>query len=113
MPLNEVKEKSEKVGLKLTIQKNKIMASGPIPSWHQFSTVQSLGYVQLSATPWTAAHQASMSITNSQSLLMSIELMMPSNHLILCRPLLFLPSVFLNMRVFSSELALHIKSPKY
>ena len=66
----------------------------------QFSSVQSLSRVR-SATPWTAAHQASLSITNSWSLLklMSIELVMPSNHLILCRPLLLLPSVFPSIRV--------------
>ena len=64
--------------------------------WHQFSSVQSLSRVRLFVTPWTAAHQASLSITNSQSLpkLMSIELVMPSNHLILCHPLLLLPSIF-------------------
>ena len=65
--------------------------------------------------PWTAARQASLSITNSQSLpkLMSIESVMPSNHLILCRPLLLLPSIFPSIRVFSSESALHIRWPKY
>ena len=70
-----------------------------------FSSVQSLSHVQLLATPWTAAHQASLSITNSQSVLklMSIELVMPSNHLILCRPLLLLPSIFPCIRVFSNE----------
>ena len=68
-----------------------------------------------SATPWTAAHQASLFITNSQSLLklMSIEFVMPSNHLILCHPLLLLPSVFPSIRVFFNELALHIRWPKY
>ena len=66
-------------------------------------------------TPWTAARQASLSITNSQSLpkLMSIELVMPSNHLILCRPLLLLPSIFPNIRVFSNESALCIRWSKY
>ena len=66
-------------------------------------------------TSWTAARQASLSITNSQSLpkLMSIESVMPSNHLILCRPLLLLPSIFPNIRVFSSESALCIRWPKY
>ena len=65
----------------------------------------------LTATPWTAAHQASLSITNSQSLLklMSIELVMPSNHLILCFPLLLLPSIFPGIRVFSNESVLHIR----
>ena len=81
----------------------------------QFSSVQSLSRVQLLETPWTAARQASLSITNSQSLpkLMSIELVMPSSHLILCCPLLLLPSVFPNIRVFSNESALHIRWPKY
>ena len=66
-------------------------------------------------TPWTAAQQASLSITNSQSLLkfMSIELVMPSNHLILCHPLLLLPSIFPSIRVFSNESVLHIRWPKY
>ena len=66
-------------------------------------------------TPWTAAHQASLSITNSQSLLklMSIESVMPSNHLILCRPLLLLPSVFPSIRLFSNESVLHIRSPEH
>ena len=79
------------------------------------SSVQSLSHVQLFATPWTAAHQASLSITNSWSLLklMSIESVMPSNHLILCRPLLNLPSIFPSIRVFPNESALHIRWPKY
>ena len=66
-------------------------------------------------TPWTAAHQASLSTTNSRSLLkfMSIESVMPSNHLILCHPLLLLPSIFPSIRVFSSESVLHIRRPKY
>ena len=81
----------------------------------QFSSVPSLSLVQLFVTPWTAAHQASLSITNSRSLLkvVSIESVMPSNHLILCRPLLLLPSIFLNIRVFSNESVLHIRWPKY
>ena len=81
----------------------------------QFSSVQLLSHVQLFATPWTAARQASLSITNSQNLfkLMSIESVMPSNHLILCRPLLLLPSIFTSIRVFSNESALHIRWPKY
>ena len=81
----------------------------------QFSSVQSLSRVWLFATPWTAARQASLSITNSQSppKLMSIESVMPSNHLILCRPLLLLPSIFPSIRVFSDELGLHIRWPKY
>ena len=81
----------------------------------QFSSVQLLNRVQLFATPWTAARQASLSITSSQSLLkfMSIELMMPSNHLILCHPLLLPPSIFPSIRVFSNESALCIRWPKY
>ena len=79
-----------------------------------FSSVQSLSHVRLFATPWTAPYQASLSITNSWSLLklMSIELVMPSNHLILCRPLLLLPSIFPSIRVFSNESVLHIRWPK-
>ena len=78
------------------------------------SSVQSLSRVRLFATPWTAARQASLSITNSQSSLklMSIESVMPSNHLILCHPLL-LPSIFPSIRVFSNESALQIRWPKY
>ena len=81
----------------------------------QFSSVQSLSHVQLFATPWTAAHQTSHSITNSQSLfkLMSIESMIISNHLILCYPLLLPPSVFSGNRVFSNESVLLIRWPKY
>ena len=81
----------------------------------QFSSVQSLSCVWLFATPWTAAHQASLSITNSQSLLKltSIKSVMPSNHLILCRPLLLPPSIFPSIRVFSDESVLHIRLPKY
>ena len=80
-----------------------------------FSPVQSLSCVQLFATPWTVACQASLSITNSWNLfkLMSIKLVMPSNYLILCHPLLLLPSVISSNRVFSSESVLHIRSPKY
>ena len=77
--------------------------------------VQSLSHVQLFATPWTAACQASLSITNSWSLLklMSIESVMPSNHLTLCCPLLLPPSIFPSIRVFSNESALRIRWPKY
>ena len=80
-----------------------------------FSSVQLLSHVQLFVTPWTAVHQASLSITNSWSLLklMSIESMMPSEHLILCCPLLLPPSIFPSLRVFSSESVLHIRWPKY
>ena len=86
-------------------------------SWlmKEISSVQSLSRVWLFATPWTAARQASLSITNSRSLPkpMSIESVMPSNHLILCCPLLLLPSIFPSIRVFSNESALHIRWPKY
>ena len=80
-----------------------------------FSSVQSLSRVRLFVTPWTAARQASLSITNCQSPLkpMSIELVMPSSHLILCHPLLLLPSIFPSIRVFSKESALCIRWPKY
>ena len=82
---------------------------------HNFSSVQSLSCVQLFATPWTAARQASLSITNSWSLPkpMSIELVMPSDHLIFCCPLLLLPSIFPSIRVFSNESALRMRWPKY
>ena len=81
----------------------------------QFSSIQSLSCVRLFATPWTAAHQASLSFTTSWSVLklMPIDSVMLSNHLILCHPLLFLPSVFPSTRVFFSELALCIRWPKY
>ena len=80
-----------------------------------FSSVQSVSHVCLFATAWTAARQASLSITNSRSLLklMFIESVMPSNHLILCRPLLLLPSIFPSIRVFSNESVLHIRWPKH
>ena len=80
-----------------------------------FSSVQSLSHVQLFATPCTTAHQASRSITNSQSLLklMPVESVMPSNHLILCHPLLLLSSIFPSIRVFSNESTLCIRWPKY
>ena len=80
----------------------------------QFSSAQSLSCVQLFATPWTVARQASLSITNSWSLLklMSIESVMPSNHLILCHPLLLPPSIFPSIRVFSGESTLHIRWPE-
>ena len=79
------------------------------------SLVQSLSHVRLFGTPWTAARQASLSKTNSWSLLkfMSIESVMPSNHLILCHPLLLLPSIFPSIRIFSNESVLRIRWPKY
>ena len=89
--------------------KKQIMASSPI------SSVQSLSHVRLFVTSWTAVRQASLSITNSQSLLklMSIETVMPSNHLILYLPLLLLPPIFPSIRVFSNESVLHIRWPRY
>ena len=82
---------------------------------YQLISVQSLSHVRLFATLWTAARQASPSITNSWSLikLMSIESVMPSNHLILCRPLLLPPSIFPSIRVFFNKSALHVRWPKY
>ena len=84
-----------------------VLSSDPI-------VVQLLSLVRLLVTPWTAAHQASLSVTNSRSLLklMSIESVMPSNHLILCCPFLLLPSVCPSIRVFSNESTLHIRWPK-
>ena len=80
-----------------------------------YVVVQSLSHVRLLATPWTTACQASLSFTISPSFLklMSTESVIPSNHLILCRPLLFLPSIFHSIRVFSNESALPIRWPKY
>ena len=88
---------------------------GPPSPLSLISSVQSLSCVRLFATPWTVACQASLSITNSWSLfrLMSAESVMPSNHLILCHPLLLPPSIFPSIRVFSNESALHIRWPKY
>ena len=83
--------------------------------WVSLSSVQSLRCVQLFATPWATAHQASRLITSSRSLLklMAIEALMSSNHVILCCPLLLLPSIFPSIRVFSIESVLHIRWPKY
>ena len=83
--------------------------------YYYFSSVQSLSSVQHFVTPWTAARQASLSITSSHSSpkLMSIESVMPSNHLILCHPIFLLPSIFPSIRVFSDESALCIRWPKY
>ena len=93
----------------------RLTAQGDKGIWFGFSSVQSLSRVRLFATPWTTARQASLSITNSQSppKPMSIELVMPSNHLILCHPPLFLPSIFPSVRVFSNESALRIRWPKF
>ena len=89
--------------------------AGRVQIFSLSSSVQSLSCVRLFATPWTVARQASLSITNSQSLskLTSIKSVMPSNHLIFCCPLLLLPSIFPSIRVFSNESALHIRWPKY
>ena len=97
-----------------TVRGDWVTDTGPPPEL-QFSSVQSLSRVHIFATPWTAARQASLSITNSQSLLklMSIESLMPSNHLILCCPLVLLPSISPRIRVFSNESVLHIGWPKY
>ena len=86
-----------------------------IGRWIQFSLVQSLSCVWLFVTPWIAARQASLSITNSRGLLklMSIESVMPFRHLILCRPLLLLPPIPPSIRVFSNELTLHMRWPKH
>ena len=107
----KVEEESEKAGSKLNIQKTKNMSSGPI----QFSSVQLLSRVRRFATPWIAARQASLFITNSRSLLklMPIELVMPSSHLILCRPLLLLPPIPPTIRVFSNESTLRMSWPKF
>ena len=88
---------------------------GEYPQWLLFSSVQSLSCVQLFAAAWTARCQAFLSITSSQSLLrlMSIESVMPSNHSILCCPLLLLPLIFPSIRVFPNESVLHIREPQY
>ena len=89
-------------------------SQGPL-SPPQLSSVQLLSHAWLFETPWTAAHQASASISNSQSMLkhMPIELAMPSSHLILCCPILLLPSIFPSIRVFSKKSVFHIRWPKY
>ena len=86
-----------------------------LEKYYVFSSVRSLSCVRLFVTPWTVTRQASLSVTNSQSphKPMSIELVMPSNHLILCHPLLLLPSIFPSIRVFSNESTLRIRWPKY
>ena len=91
------------------------MSSLGVDNLTLFSSVQLLSHVQHFATPWTAARQVFLSIINSRSLLklMSIESVMPSNHLILCHPLFLSPSIFSSIRVFSSESVLHITWPKY
>ena len=108
--LMRVKDENEKADLKLNIQKTRTTASGPITSWQMLFSP-----VRLFVTPWTAAHQASLSITNFRSLLklMSIESVMPSNHLILCHPLLLPLSIFPIIRVFTEESVLCIRWPNY
>ena len=100
-----------------TVRRHQFFSTQPFlwPSCYICTSVQSLSHVQLFVTPWTAACQASLSITNSWRLLklMSIELVMPSNHLILYRPLLLPPSIFPSIRIFSNESVLHIRWPKY
>ena len=98
------------------MERLRVEQRGPTPRGKDWASVQFTRSVMSdSATAWTAARQASLSITNSQSLLklMSIELVMPSNHLILCRPLLLLPSIFPSIRVFSNESVFLIRWPKY
>ena len=106
--LMKVKDESENSWLKAHIQKKKIRASGPIGSV-QFSSIQLLSCVRIFATPWIAACQLSLSITKSQSSLRltSIESVMPSSHLILCLPLLLLPSIFPNISLFQLFGSLH------
>ena len=91
------------------------IAKYPLDAKFPFSSIQSFSCVRLFVTPWTAVRQASLSITNSQSLLklMPIESVITSNHLMLCCPLLLLPSIFPSIRVFSNESVLHIRWPKY
>ena len=102
---------SKKIFSKLNVQADILVFISSV----QFSSVQSLSRVRLFETPWTAARQASLSTTNSWSLLKlrSIESVMLSNHLILCRPLFLLPSIFPGIRVFSSESVLPVRWPKY
>ena len=103
----------------LTLHLSSAVSMGSIPGWGNkilhVTSVQSLSHVQLFATPWTAACQASLPITNFRSFLkvMSIESVMLSNHLILCHPLLLPPSIFPSIKVFSKESALHIRWPKF
>ena len=99
-----------------TLSKRYYIPKQLFTSYHiQFSSVQLLSHLRLFVTPWITAGQASLSVTNSRSppKLMSIELVMPSKNLILCRPLLLLPSIFASISVFSNESVLHIRWPKY
>ena len=113
---SNVRECSNYNTIALVSHASKVMLKSLQARCQQLSvSVQLLSRVWFFVNPWTAAHQASLSITNSQSLakLMSIELVMPSNHLILCHPLLLPPSIFPNIRVFSNESLLCIRWPKY
>ena len=103
------------VGIIATIKETRLWVPGLLCGCGCVAVVQLLSRARLFATPWTATRQASLSITSSWSLLMfmSVESVIPSNHLILCRPFLLLPSIFLSIRVFSNESALHIRWPKY
>ena len=105
----------QQTGSKLGKEYVKAIYCHPACLTYMPSSVHSLSHVRLFATPWTTACQASLSITNSQSLPkpIYIELVMPSSHLILCRPLLLLPSIFPSIRVFSNGSALYIRWPKY
>ena len=98
-----------------SIFRGTILIGGKCPHWEYFRSVQLFSLVKLIANPWSETRQASLSITNFQSLpkLVSIELVMPSNHLILCQPLLLLTSIFPSIRVFSNESDLCIRWPKY
>ena len=103
------------LGVSKALLPQQLSSAAPFKYWSGSRVQLSSVHVQLFTTPWTAAHQASLSITNSQSLLklMSVVSVMPSNHLILCHPLLLLPSIFPSIRVFSNESALHNRWPKY
>ena len=113
--LNQMVATQSKMAIKITTQNTELKHTYKPGSPHQFSSVQSLSRVRLFVTPWTAARQASRSTTNSRSQPkpMSIESVMPSNHLIFCHPLLLLPSIFPSIRGFSNESALRIRWPKY
>ena len=113
--LQWLQRKSIYTVLNFTRYKFSLLLLNCTQSTDQFSSVQSLSHVWLSATPWITAHQASLSITNSWSSPkpLSIESVIPYNHLILCHPLLLLTSTFPSIRVFSNKLTLHIRWPKY
>ena len=113
--MDKVSFQNERPSLSWDLKEN-LQSAMTVLDWpYQFSSVQSLSHVGLFVTAWTSACQASLSITNSRSLLklMSIESVISSNHLILRHPLLLLPSIFPSIRVFSNESALHMRWPKY